>query len=42
LHGWNIALETGEAVAPDLGCAPVIAVRIDAGRIQLKATPSAG
>lgn len=41
LHGWNIALETGEAAAPDLGCAPVIAVRVNAGRIQLKATPSA-
>jgi nitrite reductase (NADH) small subunit len=36
LHGWNIALRTGEAVAPDIGCAPVIAVRIEAGRIQLQ------
>ena len=35
LHGWNIALETGEAVAPDLGCAPRISVRVDSGRILL-------
>jgi nitrite reductase (NADH) small subunit len=38
LHAWNIALATGEAVAPDLGCAPVIFVRIEAGRIQLRLT----
>jgi nitrite reductase (NADH) small subunit len=36
LHGWKIELETGEAVAPDLGCAPVVAVRVEAGQIQLK------
>ncbi|MGB8363855.1 MAG: nitrite reductase small subunit NirD [Rhizomicrobium sp.] len=36
LHGWNIVLATGEAVAPDQGCTPVISVRVEGGRIQLK------
>lgn len=36
LHGWNIALATGEAVAPDQGCTPVISVRIEGGCIQLE------
>ena len=36
LHGWNIALESGEATAPDIGCAPRVPVRIDEDRIQLK------
>lgn len=36
LHGWNIALATGEAVAPDLGCTPVVLVRIEAERIKLR------
>jgi nitrite reductase (NADH) small subunit len=40
LHGWAIALATGEAVAPDQGCAPVIPVRIEGERIQLR-LPSA-
>lgn len=39
LHGWKIALTTGEAVAPDVGCAPTIAVRVEAGRIQLQLPP---
>jgi len=38
LHGWNIALETGDALAPDVGCAPRITVRVEAGRIQLRPT----
>jgi len=36
LHGWNIALATGQAVAPDLGCAPAIDVRLEGGRIQIQ------
>lgn len=40
LHGWNIALATGEATAPDVGCAAAISVRIEAGRIQLRFSPS--
>ena len=42
LHGWNIALDSGDAIAPDSGCAPVIAVRIEAGRIQLQHVPAKG
>lgn len=36
LHGWNVALATGEAVAPDQGCTPVIPVRLQGGRIWLE------
>lgn len=36
LHGWNIALDTGQALAPDIGCAPVVALRLEAGHIQIK------
>jgi nitrite reductase (NADH) small subunit len=39
LHGWNIALATGEAVEPDIGCAPQIAVRLASGRVQLNLPP---
>ena len=42
LHGWKIELDSGEAMAPDTGCAPVVAVRIEAGRIQLKLPTSRG
>jgi nitrite reductase (NADH) small subunit len=35
LHNWNIALDTGEAVAPDQGCAGHFPVRIVDGRILL-------
>lgn len=35
LHGWNIALDTGQACAPDVGCARTYAVRVDAGDIWL-------
>ena len=35
LHNWQIALASGEAQAPDRGCAPVIPVKIDAGRVLL-------
>jgi nitrite reductase (NADH) small subunit len=33
LHNWNIDLATGEAAAPDHGCARVYAVRVAAGRV---------
>src|SRR4051794_32818573 len=29
LHNWNIALDSGAAIAPDEGCAASYAVRID-------------
>ncbi len=35
LHNWNIALDTGEAVAPDEGCAGHFPVRVVEGRISL-------
>jgi nitrite reductase (NADH) small subunit len=35
LHGWNLELTTGEACAPDVGCAQRFAVRIDAGEVYL-------
>ena len=35
LHNWSIHLDTGEAVAPDEGCAARYPVRIENGRIFL-------
>ena len=37
LHNWAISLVDGEARAPDVGCATRFAVRVDAGRISLRA-----
>jgi nitrite reductase (NADH) small subunit len=37
MHGWTIALDTGEAVAPDRGCARHLALKVDAGRVMLDA-----
>ena len=36
LHNWRISLLTGEALGEDKGCVPVIAVKIDAGRIYIE------
>ncbi len=36
LHHWKINLETGEALAPDEGCAQVFEVKTEAGSIFLK------
>ena len=36
LHNWRIDLETGHAAAPDEGCAPVLPVRVEGGRIWLR------
>ena len=36
LHGWNIALDDGNAVAPDQGCARSFPVKIEAGTVMLK------
>jgi len=36
LHSWVIALETGEAVAPDEGCAHTVPCRITDGHVLLK------
>lgn len=29
LHGWNICLDDGTAVAPDIGCAPAFPVKVE-------------
>jgi len=35
LHSWVIDLENGEAVAPDIGCAPKIPTRVVDGAVWL-------
>ena len=35
LHNWQIELESGEAVAPDQGCAHLHPVRVENGRVLL-------
>ncbi len=35
LHNWNIALADGCAQAPDVGCSPSFAVKVDDGQVFL-------
>jgi nitrite reductase (NADH) small subunit len=35
LHNWNIGLDDGQAVAPDVGCARAFAVKLDGGVVYL-------
>ena len=35
LHGWNIQLESGEAVAPDVGHCGRFEVKVDGGNVYL-------
>jgi nitrite reductase (NADH) small subunit len=35
LHNWSISLETGEARAPDKGCAHRLAVDVVGGRVRV-------
>jgi nitrite reductase (NADH) small subunit len=35
LHGWNIHLGTGEAQAPDTGCASRFTVRLEGNKVHL-------
>ncbi len=35
LHNWNIELATGEAVAPDEGCAATYPVKVESGKVFL-------
>ena len=35
LHGWNIGLDDGQAVAPDVGGCRKFAVRVDNGMVML-------
>ncbi|MCP5269336.1 MAG: nitrite reductase small subunit NirD [Zoogloeaceae bacterium] len=36
MHGWNIQLDNGEAVAPDVGGCNKFDVKVDAGKVFLK------
>ncbi len=42
LHNWNIDLQSGTAVAPDVGCAGVYPTRIENGVIYLSIVPLPG
>lgn len=37
LHNWNIELDCGEAVSPDVGCTPSFAVRVEGEAVFLDA-----
>jgi nitrite reductase (NADH) small subunit len=39
LHNWVIDLSTGEAAAPDRGCARTVPARLDEGRILIALAP---
>jgi len=36
LHGWNICLDDGDAVAPDVGCARTFPVKVEGGTVYLQ------
>lgn len=36
LHGWNIGLDNGEAVAPDVGHCHTFAVKVENGEVFLQ------
>jgi nitrite reductase (NADH) small subunit len=38
LHNWTIGLCTGQAAAPDEGCTPKFAVKVEDGQVFLLAT----
>lgn len=42
LHDWRIRLDTGEAVAPDEGCAARYPVRVEDGIVRLRLIPESG
>ena len=35
LHGWNISLDDGNAVAPDIGCVRSFPVKVENGQVLL-------
>ena len=35
LHGWNLNLQDGQAVAPDVGACASFAVKVEAGEVWL-------
>ena len=36
MHNWNICLEDGNAVAPDVGCARTFPVKVEGGEVFLR------
>lgn len=42
LHDWKIHLDSGEAVAPDVGCAATYPVKMEGDIIMLSLTPDEG
>ena len=42
LHDWKINLDSGEAVAPDEGCAARYPVKMEGDKIMLSLTPDEG
>lgn len=42
LHNWTIELASGDAVAPDRGCAGRFDVKVEGGRVLLEARALAG
>ncbi|AYH42661.1 nitrite reductase small subunit NirD [Azoarcus sp. DN11] len=36
LHSWKIELDSGNAVAPDVGCTRSFEVKVEGGRVLLK------
>jgi nitrite reductase (NADH) small subunit len=36
LHGWNIELNNGQAVAPDVGCAKSFPIRVENGEVFVR------
>ena len=35
LHGWNIKLDNGNAVEPDVGCVKIWPIKVEAGIVYL-------
>lgn len=42
LHNWNINLDSGEAVAPDEGCAASFPTRLEGGKILISLMTDVG
>jgi len=42
LHNWMINLDSGEAVAPDEGCAATFPIKMDGEKIMLSVTANEG
>lgn len=40
LHGWNIQLDSGQACAPDVGCARTYPVQLRDGQVWLALPPA--